>query len=144
MPDEAEISVKFIAVIQRYTNIFTPNHAFKITRTENVKGYMDMLAYDVLRYDQRAMFSLYYKLNILRLFYKAANNDSLPKPLKELIHTVICSKGKKFLLYHDLTCFLWKIHINIGDLFYGTWSYTMSNRKVIQAFTSLESMLISI
>ena len=47
MPDEAEISVKFIAVIQRYTEFLTFFYTFnsltpklcvqRITKTENVK-----------------------------------------------------------------------------------------------------------
>ena len=40
----------------------------------------DMSTNEVLNYDQWSTFSLYYKLDILRLFYKA-NNDSLPEPL---------------------------------------------------------------
>ena len=40
----------------------------------------DMSTNDVLNYDQWSTFSLYYKLDILRLSYKA-NNDSLPEPL---------------------------------------------------------------
>ena len=44
----------------------------------------DMPTNDVLKYVQWSTFSLYYKLNILRLFYKA-NNNSLPEPLMKLI-----------------------------------------------------------
>ena len=40
----------------------------------------DMSSNEVLNYDKWSTFSLYYKLDILRLFYKA-NNDSLPEPL---------------------------------------------------------------
>ena len=45
----------------------------------------DMPTYDVLSYDQWSTFSLYYKLDILRLFYKAFHNDSLPEPLTKSI-----------------------------------------------------------
>ena len=44
----------------------------------------DMSTNDVLKYDQWSTFSLYYKFDILRLFYKA-NNDSLPEPLRKSI-----------------------------------------------------------
>jgi len=44
----------------------------------------DMSTNHVLKYDQWSTFSLYYKLDILRLFYKA-NNYSLPEPLMKSI-----------------------------------------------------------
>ena len=44
----------------------------------------DMPSNEVLKYDQWFTFSVYYKLDILRLFYKA-NNDRLPEPLMKSI-----------------------------------------------------------
>ena len=57
MPDKAEISAKFIAVIQRYTHFLTFFNTFKIltpklcvqriTKTENVKKLLKKISIDL-------------------------------------------------------------------------------------------------